>query len=92
MRSIHRFSSAARIRQCHLGPPRPFASRHLSTAWDLPVAVAAGGQLVRTPELHPEVERKRSPVYNELLGDMAARRGLNVRLDGPAGSDVMDSG
>ncbi|MYA33843.1 MAG: helix-turn-helix transcriptional regulator [Gemmatimonadales bacterium] len=47
------------------------------------------GQLVHTPELFTEVERKRSPVYNELLGDMEAQRGLNVRLDGPAGSDVI---
>lgn len=47
------------------------------------------GQLVHTPSLYTAAERQCSPIYNELLKDLAAQRGLNVRLDGPAGSSIM---
>ena len=45
--------------------------------------------LVPTPSLYSGRERKASSVYNELLSDLQAQNGLNVRLEGPAGSHVV---
>ena len=45
--------------------------------------------LVPTPSLYTERERQVSAVYNELLRDRRAQNGLNIRMDGPAGSHVV---
>jgi len=45
--------------------------------------------LVHTPSLYTEPERRVSAVYNELLSDLQAQNGLNIRLEGPAGSHVV---
>ncbi len=47
------------------------------------------GKVVPTHALYAEGEREASPVYNELMREMEAQNGLNVRLDGPGGSHVM---
>lgn len=52
-------------------------------------AALLDGDLVHTPSLYTEPERKHSIVYKKLLSDLQARNGLNVRLDGPAGSHVL---
>ena len=46
------------------------------------------GAVVHTHALYGESERRRSAVYNELMRDMQAQNGLNVRLDGPGGSHI----
>lgn len=45
--------------------------------------------VVPTPSLYSGRERKGSAVYNELLSELRAQNGLNIRLDGPAGSHVV---
>jgi len=45
--------------------------------------------LVHTPSLYTDRERKRSAVYNEMPSDLQGQNGLNIRLDGPAGSHVV---
>ena len=52
------------------------------------VARLTDGALTHTSALLSEGERKTSVVYNELLRDMHAQDGLNVRLDAPAGVHV----
>ena len=47
------------------------------------------GKVVHTHALFTEGEREASPVYNELMREMGAQNGLNVRMDGPGGSHVM---
>ena len=49
----------------------------------------ASGEVVPTGDLLTESERKTSAVYNEMLRDMRGRDGLNVRLDGPAGTHIV---
>ncbi len=46
-------------------------------------------RLVHVPDLYSEQELKTSPVYNEGLRRIGSQRGLNVRLDGPAGSRIV---
>ncbi|MXX68618.1 MAG: hypothetical protein F4Y74_06630 [Gemmatimonadales bacterium] len=46
------------------------------------------GVLTHTSELFDERKRKTSAVYNELMRDMQAQDGLNIRLDAPAGSHI----
>ena len=48
----------------------------------------ASGEVVPTGDLLTESERKTSAVYNEMLRDMRGQDGLNVRLDGPAGTHI----
>lgn len=45
-------------------------------------------QIARVPDLYSESERKSSPVYNEALVRGECQNGLNVRLDGPEGSEL----
>ena len=47
------------------------------------------GQLVRVADLYTEEELKASPTFNEYLPRCNGQDGLNVRLDGPAGSHVV---
>ena len=49
----------------------------------------ASGEVAPTGELLTGSERKTSAVYNELLRDMRGQDGLNVRLDGPAGTHIV---
>ena len=46
------------------------------------------GEMAHTRNLLTESERKKSAVYNEMLRDMQALDGLNVRLDGPPGTQI----
>ena len=46
------------------------------------------GEVVQTRDLLTESERKTSAVYNEMLRDMQALDGLNVRLHGPPGTRI----
>ena len=54
-------------------------------AWDR----LASGEVAPTGELLTGSERKTSAVYNEMLRDMRGQDGLNVRLDGPAGTHIV---
>lgn len=47
------------------------------------------GALTHTDDLYTESARKASPLYNEMLCEMRARNGLNLRLDAPGGLDVL---
>lgn len=47
------------------------------------------GEPVHTGELYTDVEKKRSPTYNEALPDTRARDGLHIRLNGPEGLHVV---
>ena len=47
------------------------------------------GRIRRTESLFTDVEKKRSPTYNELLADLKAQNGLNMRLENPDGPPVI---
>ena len=47
------------------------------------------GQLLYNDDVYSEEEKKHSPVYNELLRDFEARKGLQMRLGGPAASEIV---
>ena len=53
------------------------------------IARQPDGALVHTPALFSDEERKSSAVYNGLMSEMGAQDGLNVRLDGPGGTNVV---
>ena len=47
------------------------------------------GQVVHVKELYTQKEMKDSPAYNEALAIAESQNGLNVRLDGPDGANVI---
>ena len=47
------------------------------------------GRIRRTQNLFRDVEKKTSPTYNELLADLKAQNGLNMRLENPDGPPVI---
>ena len=47
------------------------------------------GRLVHVAELYTDEERKTSPVFNEALLVADSQNSLNVRMDGPQGSNVI---
>ena len=46
-------------------------------------------QVVRAHDVYTEAERRTSPTYNELLVRNGAQDGLQIRLDGPDGLDIV---
>ena len=47
------------------------------------------GRIRRTNNLFTDAEKKTSPTYNELLVDLKAQNGLNMRLENPDGPPVI---
>ena len=50
---------------------------------------APAGRIFHVSELYTEAERKTSPTYNEAMLHGENQNGLNVRLDGPGGSNII---
>ena len=50
---------------------------------------APAGRIFHVSELYTEAERKTSPTYNEAMLHGQNQNGLNVRLDGPGGSNII---
>ena len=46
-------------------------------------------QLVRTGDLYTEHEKKTSPTYNIIRRDIHNQHGIDVRMDGPGGSQIV---
>ena len=53
------------------------------------IACMPEGQLVPTGDLYTEVEKRTSPAYNEAWRAADMQNGLNVRLRGPGGSQIV---
>ena len=53
------------------------------------IAPLPDSRLVHVSSLYADEEASTSRVYNEFLPLYSARDGLNVRLDGPAGSHIV---
>ena len=77
------------------GEPRPdFREDYLKNyfAHDERVPRVLGlpdGQVVRAHDVYSEAERRTSPTYNELLVRNTAQDGLQIRLEGPDGLDIV---
>lgn len=81
-------------RYCHRGQHRPDREREYFEVWyPLDERIARmrhlpDSRIVHVHELITDEERRRSAVYNELLGAWDGRNGLHVLLDGPGGSSI----
>ena len=83
------------LRLCH-GPERrtDLEQSYLRDYWmrdeSIPrIACMPEGRLVPTGDLYTELEKRTSPAYNEAWRDAEMQNGLNVRLRGPGGSQIV---
>ena len=83
------------LRLCHGRERRTdLEQRYLRDYWmrdeSVPrIACMPEGQLVPTGDLYTELEKRTSPAYNEAWRDADMQNGLNVRLRGPGGSQIV---
>ena len=83
------------LRLCHGRERREDIEReYFSEYWERDESIPRvgglpDGALVPTAELYTDREKKRSPAYTEARRRTGMQNGLNVRLDGPDGSNIV---
>jgi len=83
------------MRLCHDGERREdLEKEYFSEYWERDQSVPRVGRLpdgalVPTAELYTDREKKTSPAYTEARRKTGMQNGLNVRLDGPGGSNIV---
>ena len=83
------------MRLCHDGERREdFEREYFREYWQRDESIPRVGRLpdgalVPTAELYTDREKKTSPAYTEARRRTGMQNGLNVRLDGPGGSNIV---